>query len=64
MFAKEKYIPTVDKTTSGSPVQLEDLAGSALDGGAGEGESLGSGLGSKELDEAVASVAEEVSTQC
>lgn len=56
-----QYIPTINKTTARSPVELELFVLGALDGGASETESLGSSLGGGELGEAVTGVTVEVS---
>lgn len=54
-------IPTINQTTTRSPVQLVVLVLGAVNGGASKAQSLGGSLGRGELDEAVAGVAAEIS---
>lgn len=53
--------PSINETAARSPVQLEVLAVGAGDGSAGQSEGLVGSFSARELDEAVASVAVEVS---
>lgn len=54
---ENRNLPSVNKTTTRSPVQLELAALRTRNGLASEGKSLVCSLGSRKLDEAVASIA-------